>query len=555
MGEFGDKQLCLFRDGGELVPSGSLVEGAEKRVHLERLRECYGARRAGHPGPNPVSIERRQIERLHAQPYLAALKSDGVRYSLLLTTFEGEPRAVMINRSLEVYEVELWANETFFVQPTLFDGELVWESGEEGLRLLFLVFDIVCLRGKRCEGMRYSDRLSELHRHILSELPAGVREHESDLLEQMIIDEDKIFAMNNAYGMRILPKRFVPVANLSQLWQTRGESRHRNDGLVFVKDTTRIATGTDYDMYKWKPENTIDVKYIHERSGEHHLLFLSRGTEVTGDEILFHDEAWAVRLEENKMIQCLIEAERKRDGVLCSILECLCKIHAEEKRVELFPVKCRVDKATPNDIAVVRATLKNIEEGIVFDDLLFSSDSGGKLASVCDSAPGPFGDAPTAPFPFARFPCVDAACPSERTVQGHPDERSDAPDHAAPPSTATSDGAPPAAEVASRRKRTAAKASQESAKRPTRGARAADGDPVVPGASVAAEPTTEPVPEAAAGSESAGAGSAGTSADATAERPAVRDGGVRTRSRARGDGAGGTGEATQGDASGRKRTR
>lgn len=374
MEEFGDKQLCLFRDGGELVPSGSLVDGAERRWYLQQLRECYQSRRDGHPAPNPVSIERRQIGQLRAQPYLAALKSDGVRYSLLLTKYDGEPRALMINRSLDVYEVEVWANEAFFEAPTLFDGELVWESVEAGLRLLYLVFDVIRLRGRRCDGLRYSDRLAEVHRHILSELPAGV--HETDVnLEQMIIDEDKVFAMNNPYGLRLLPKRFVPMAQLDALWETRGASRHRNDGLVFVKDSAKISTGTDYDMFKWKPENTIDIKYIHERSGAQHLLFLSRGSEVAGDEVLFHGETWNVRLEANKMIQCLIEAERKRDGTLCAILECLCKLHADERRVQLFPIKCRVDKSTPNDVAVVRATLKNVEEAIGYKDLQTSSDS------------------------------------------------------------------------------------------------------------------------------------------------------------------------------------
>ena len=47
--------------------------------------------------------------------------------------------------------------------------------------------------------------------------------------------------------------------------------------------------------------------------------------------------------------------------------KCTCSI--EGRRVTLFPIKKRVDKPSPNDYHIVKATMKNVVEGISFEEI------------------------------------------------------------------------------------------------------------------------------------------------------------------------------------------
>ena len=74
------------------------------------------------------------------------------------------------------------------------------------------------------------------------------------------------------------------LANLPALWASRGQSRHRNDGLVFLRDTSQITSGTDHTMYKFKEEHTIDVKFVGraDQSMPSQLLLLRRPSRRSG---------------------------------------------------------------------------------------------------------------------------------------------------------------------------------------------------------------------------------------------------------------------------------
>ena len=112
------------------------------------------------PGANPMSIEKSDFPRLSEEDYLVALKTDGVRHLLLLTTKpnSAEPIAIMIDRTKRMYEIEIWANEDFFEHGSLYDGELVWEQNV----LVYVVFDAFTQRAfdartsPTANGSRYS---------------------------------------------------------------------------------------------------------------------------------------------------------------------------------------------------------------------------------------------------------------------------------------------------------------------------------------------------------------------------------------------------------------
>jgi len=206
------RELCLVPRLDDLKPPHSLVPpGAERDALLARMCAIFGGQPGAaqrFPGSQPISMRQRETHRL-CGGYLVALKSDGMRFILLLTRYMGEPRAVLIDRRLDVYEVEVWANESFF-DDTAFDGELVWDQFETPVRLSYLVFDTVSMRGCACGALRYSERLGMAHSAVLRTVPDAF---DGDL-ERFMIDEDKILPMCNLHGLRMPPKRVLPAQHV-----------------------------------------------------------------------------------------------------------------------------------------------------------------------------------------------------------------------------------------------------------------------------------------------------------------------------------------------------
>ena len=76
----------------------------------------------------------------------------------------------------------------------------------------------------------------------------------------------------------------------------------------------------------------------------------------------------AVRLHTNDLLRCVID-QCKQEGVrMKEIFECRCTIDKQE--ITLFPMKCRPDKPTPNDLGVIAVTFNNVLESIQIGDLI-----------------------------------------------------------------------------------------------------------------------------------------------------------------------------------------
>lgn len=61
------------------------------------------------------------------------------------------------------------------------------------------------------------------------------QQHEDDVLERMITEEDKFIARNNMKNLHIAPKTCVDLSRLSEMWRDRAQCHHRNDGLNFSR--------------------------------------------------------------------------------------------------------------------------------------------------------------------------------------------------------------------------------------------------------------------------------------------------------------------------------
>ena len=363
--------MSLQNEEHPLVPSLSITSDAHMQCELlKRLGSFFGCRHKGppksFPGSHPISVARHDLSRMQQETCMFSLKSDGVRYMLLLCEVEGQFRAVMIDRRLRLYEVVVWCDESFFSRGTLLDGELVLDHMRG--QLTFQVFDAVRVAGAPCHALTYRDRLQLLHDKLLSELPEGMDERTEEA-EEFIIDEKKVYSARcNHMRMRFVPKRFVTKENAEALWEKRNEFPFPSDGLIIHMNHLPIVSGTTRNVIKWKPHNVIDVVVDAEKKSVH---CRAAGKEVPFNEVCFQEKTFPVVLSENHLFQCLVH---RSCGSKRWLLEC--KIDLNDDAATLWPMRERIDKTEANDIGVIHATLQTISEAIAIEELLgTSSDS------------------------------------------------------------------------------------------------------------------------------------------------------------------------------------
>jgi len=337
--------------------------GAERTFLLDKISSiCRGEfdtrPSSVFPVRQPRSFRRHQLSHLETQKLLVSLKTDGVRHMLLLTRYNGEPRAVLIDRSLGVREIEVWANEDVF-DDTLMDGELVTERNEKGtISDVFLAFDLFAIRGVRLRLSVYSDRISALFNSVQA---TGDFAQDVDELTNAVTEGRKICAAPNT-SLRIVSKVVMSSAYMDHVWNGRFTSKHMNDGLIFTPD---VAMDTNACVWKWKPLNTIDVM-LHVTKCNHVPSILIRqanGTRVTKSVDMGQGRKLRLVIEPNVLLDSLIE-----HGHVRFVVECACVI--EGAIAFITPIRPRLDKPEPNHVHVVKETLHSVMERLCVNEII-----------------------------------------------------------------------------------------------------------------------------------------------------------------------------------------
>ena len=356
------RELCVMVDTQPLRPSKASIpdKSNEKARYMKTLANLTQTSIGRFPAGNPVSFERKDLRTLK-ENFLVSLKSDGVRYLLLLTTNNDDDAvAIMIDRSFKMYEVEIWGDPDFFTNGTLLDGELVWDYSREPCpRLSYLVFDAIVVKGE-IQINSYSDRLQ-----VVSNILFYFTSQTEDEIEDIICEERKICAMHNHLDLRLLPKKFVNIQNINELWQNRTHSQYRNDGLIFTnQNSLSVSKGTNKDSLKWKPEHTIDVKaeWI-KNEWKITVGYSEQWTDISKTITLENGNKSNVIFHNNDLLKCI--SEKYSDHI---ILECSCNI--QDGTINLFAIRERHDKTTPNSLNTVQKTITNVQENITSEELL-----------------------------------------------------------------------------------------------------------------------------------------------------------------------------------------
>lgn len=348
----------------KLQPSNTtIIDMDEKSYYWNILLQYYKLPQTflHFPGPNPVSLERDDFEDIQTEDYLAALKTDGVRYLLILTTKPNstEPISLMIDRVKNMYEIETWANEEFFFNGCLLDGELVWNSNND---LQFVIFDVILLKGINCIEMNYRERLDVISSHIL----CTDTSLNDEAVERLVSEEEKICARNNSYNLLIMPKMCVPKSRIGDLWDTgRMKCSHRNDGIILTLNNAPIHTGTSQYIYKWKPSHSIDVKFYFKENSW--TLFANSNSSDDEIDITYKIENYETVIDTKSKLLKMLQPK------FTCVVECILLVEGNE--VILQPERERSDKKAANTIKTVMATVKNACENIQIEELLEVTNS------------------------------------------------------------------------------------------------------------------------------------------------------------------------------------
>ena len=266
------------------------------------------------PGPNPVSIERKDFEKLKTKRYAIAEKTDGVRFVMMFTRLFGFKVCTIIDRSMAAYLVPLKAIPRVLFQGTIFDGELtVDRSG----RKCFILFDAVVVSGVTVSQLDLGSRLIAMRRSL------------------------KDFKMHPQDPVEIRMKTWSDLsdAKMAKTRISEAEKIYHTDGIVLVPKDDPVVYGRNFDFFKMKPQGTHTVDFI---------VMDNAGTIGVYDPRSKRDVAIG-KVTGNYQAGIVVE---------CEIVNNVWRV-----------VGVRTDKTQSNDLLTYEKTLLNIRENVQVDEL------------------------------------------------------------------------------------------------------------------------------------------------------------------------------------------
>lgn len=297
--------------GGLVLP---LAPPALRDAALSRLAELAGTQ--GYPGGNPVSIERRNLAQLTAEPYVVCPKTDGVR-AMLLCTVVGETMLVaLITRALEVFIPRFDAVNRAAFQGTAFDVEVVLNRSTNTFDVL--VFDAVAACGVPVASHELSDRLMAIEATLEAWEPTP---HDDT---------------------RVVAKAFY--GNAADLERGEASSPYASDGLILTPSRRGNTFGRNVHLFKFKTHHTIDFLVLDDGVG-----------------LAVYDPSAAMPSKHRAV------GRLERPSFAGAIIECS---PANLQAGVWSAVMVRTDKRRANDMVTYSKTLINIQENIGVQEIM-----------------------------------------------------------------------------------------------------------------------------------------------------------------------------------------
>lgn len=334
-------RLCNEPDGPQIneIKEPSLIVEVKKRVVA-----CWTSVKDPNnfPGPQPVSLERKEMIKLTKFPYAVCEKTDGMRYFLYALTFNEVKFTVIIDRAFRIYEVVgAWSCISVY-DGTLLDGEIVKENNGT-----FTYYPHDCiLRG----GINYGQE--------------GFRKRYEHSREIAVM-----WRKLDTSPFDITFKKVLNLKNIKSLLENT-EKTHAVDGLIFTPIGLPVQTGTQHSLIKWKTADKHTFDFEVEKKGQRVELYIFDKMSLIKFKTL-NKRTGPGRKFMKAMDELLVEKqmsdlnlENAENSVQRYIVECC----VEEN--DYIPIKLRPDKTRPNSLRTVERTLQNIEENITLGELL-----------------------------------------------------------------------------------------------------------------------------------------------------------------------------------------
>ena len=300
------------------------------------------------PGPQPVSLERRDLFKLKKFPYLVCVKSDGMRFMMLCTKQSSDltvgcmkqgsdsPRnkCYMIDRAFRPFEVEQVFDDVVY-NNTLFDGELV--KLKNGV-WTYVIHDCVSFKGDDVSQLDFNKRYACVSAAIETFLGSP---------------------RQDVFPIEI--KKFVPFSEIKTLidMESRNEISHPTDGLIFTPVMLPVGTNAQYTLFKWKSIklHTFDFKIINEL--DKYVAFVNNKGVLSSFASVLKNSAQGKDFGEKL---AGLTNPKYESGM---IIEC-----EYNSNTSCFdPLFVRTDKTHPNGLYTVEKTLLNIRENITIHEL------------------------------------------------------------------------------------------------------------------------------------------------------------------------------------------
>ncbi|KAK5127913.1 hypothetical protein LTR85_005030 [Meristemomyces frigidus] len=245
----------------DLSHVGNKISGEDLRLQRDTVADLLRRPTTNFPGAQPVSFARHHIEELQKRDYYLCEKTDGIRCLLYLTQFIDEHGQVnemqfLIDRKNDYYFI---AREAMHIPPegddlgafhtgTVLDGELVLQKRSTGMRIAYLVFDMLAIDGENIMNRPFDKRFGRANDLVYKPYRKFADRYAEDVAAQPF--DIQLKDMQLPYGAEMMFRDVMP------------RLPHGNDGLIFTCVSTPYTPGTDKHILKWKPphENTIDFR-------------------------------------------------------------------------------------------------------------------------------------------------------------------------------------------------------------------------------------------------------------------------------------------------------
>ena len=359
-----------YLDMREAIAPGVPFHGPAKTEVLRRYHELLGVDPwpQRNPCAQPVSLGRRDLPRLLAGSYIAADKSDGVRYTLFLVEVDGQAYSLLIDRKLAMFHVPVAAARPVYA-GSIFDGELVWTQcqGPVGGRAhCFLVFDVAAFRG---DASVASKNLVARLEVLRSAFDLGDSTACSPGDAARLARAGKIVCGGSKHGLSFRVKQCFRLSDLDVLLRQIPTLPYPVDGLVFTPIERPVGRGTDEALFKLRFHHSLDLEL---GPGDELLVGVGGGPSTASQRLplaalgLGFGKApgFAEALQQLRLAATR-DPGRKRDEPI--IVECAVKDAAAPT---LSSPRLRHDRSHPNAARTAVATLTNLREDVRPEELL-----------------------------------------------------------------------------------------------------------------------------------------------------------------------------------------